>query len=164
MEKDKVTPEEKLLKIIENPETAKEKPPLDAKPKGVEIKNAGALFKGIKINKELFKQVNLRLINKAVIGLGILLTIFWFFDFITMGQKSGVEMAKVIASPDVFEEGAKKAAQPELSIGEVAAQARKRNIFSFLPPKAEAAAGETSPPLGEVIKSERMRKEALETS
>jgi len=144
MEKDKVTPEEKLLKIIENPETQKPAAAAAPAPAPAGAKKAGGAFAfgGIKINKDLLKAVNLRAVNKAVIGLSIALTVFWIFDFIRTGQRLRLEMARVIASPEVFGEGAKKAPQAGFSIAEVVEQSRKRNIFSFLPPKAEAAAGQ----------------------
>jgi len=134
---DNLTPEEKLLKIIENPEIEKRRTPLGIKERVVEIKAVGAWFKGLHIDKNTLKYINLRMANKIVAVLCGFLTIFLVFDFIVAGSNLKKRLKEVItaeATPTIDE---KKLSTPPINIAEVLAQTRERNIFTFLPSKTE---------------------------
>jgi type II secretory pathway component PulC len=134
---DNITPEEKLLKIIENPQMEKNKAPLKIKEAATGIKAVGAWFKGLRIDKNTFKYINLRMVNKIVAVLCGFLTIFLTFDFIIGGnnlKKRLKQVATAEATPAVDE---KKISIPVVNIADVLGQARERNIFTFLPSKIE---------------------------
>lgn len=83
MEKDKVTPEEKLLHLIENPtsKTKKQfKPPF--KRKGpFKLSRLSRVIKEFWLKRRV-KILTLKFTNKVLIGLSIIVTLFIVFDFI----------------------------------------------------------------------------------
>lgn len=151
MPEDNVTPEEKLLKIIENPETKKEVPPqskvIDAKDK-----NAGlwlSQLKNLHIGKDILKYITLQTFNRGVLGICAALTVLFMFDFVNTAGRLNQRMEKIISEASMYGEKAKAGPMRELSAGEFAVTASRRNIFTFIPISASAVAS----PESEVMKT-----------
>jgi len=148
LERDRITPEEKLLKIIENSGAQKAKIQLGLKAKPLDIKTITAKLKSFKFNKKeiknLIKQINLRLVNKIVTALCGLLTIFWLFDFIRVGSSLKNRFERVIQIPTASAAQEIAVLIPAVNLGEVLIQAKKRNMFTLLPAptKAEGSAAQ----------------------
>ena len=138
MAKDDMTPEERLLKIIENPDTQKRPVPLAAKIRSLSPGSIKEWFSGIRMDKDILKKINLRAVNKIIAVICALVTLVWIFDF----GRGGIALAKrfkkissgeALVSPD---EG--KQPKIDVTIDEATIQVRKRNIFTFVPTKEEA--------------------------
>ncbi|UCD15481.1 MAG: hypothetical protein JSV34_00060 [Candidatus Omnitrophota bacterium] len=135
MEKDKMTPEDKLLKIIENPSAA-EKHFSFFKRKADHLKtklNIQQLRKGKKI-LEAFK---LRTINKILVGVCVGITVFWavYFYYSRVKWVSRVAAVETVSADfNIFKESK---AYLDVSLEESISQAKKRNVFSFTLPKEE---------------------------
>jgi len=148
LERDRITPEEKLLKIIENSGAQKAKIQLGLKAKPLDIKTITAKLKSFKFNKKeiknLIKQINLRLVNKIVTALCGLLTIFWLFDFIRVGSSLKNRFERVMQTPTASAAQEIAVLIPAVNLGEVLIQAKKRNMFTLLPAptKAEGSAAQ----------------------
>lgn len=139
MAKDDITPEERLLKIIENPNTQKRPVPLAAK---VSSLGSGAIkdwLSGIRADKNLLKRINLSLINKTVAVICVIVTLIWIFDF----ARSGIAMAKRFkkVSSGEYPAASEESKRPKIDVtlDEAATQAKRRNVFTFLPTKEEEA-------------------------
>ena len=144
MERDNITPEEKLLKLIEGSGLPKFKIPLGIKklPK-VDLKAAGAWLKDLRhIDKDLIiKYLNLRSANKIVASLCGFLTIFWIFDFIRINSNLAQRFEQIAQAPAISATQAKETPLPLVSYEEILSQAKRRNIFTLLPvsPKIETS-------------------------
>jgi type II secretory pathway component PulC len=143
MERDNITPEEKLLKIIEGPAMPKFKIPLGMKkmPK-VNLKNIGNWLNRLQhIDKNaLSKYLSLRLVNKAIAGLCGFLTVFWIFDFMRINSNLSQRFEQIAQAPAVASAQAKETPLTLVSYEEITSEAKRRNIFTLLPapPKTEA--------------------------
>jgi len=135
---DNITPEERLLKIIESPGIQKAKVYFSAKAKAIDIKSLVKRLKGFRFDKNIIKKIDLRLANKIVASLCGLITLFLIFDFFRVGSnlRSRFEKTLQASKSAIIEE--KKVALPNVNIEEVIAQAKRRNVFTFLPAPAEA--------------------------
>lgn len=147
MPQDKLTPEEKLLKIIENPQTEKGR----AGPRG--FTKAGSLkaalevwLKKIRLNKVSLKNINLKIVNKIALALCVILTIFFVFDFISFGNISLKKISKITAEAAVPEVKAKKINLQKINFAETINLAKRHNIFSFLPPVDNSGQANNVPP------------------
>jgi type II secretory pathway component PulC len=140
MVKDGLTPEERLLKLIEHPEPG----PIIQPGRGKKFDFKGfveSLLKFKKIDKETLKSINLRTVNKVVISLCAALTIFCIFDFMRVSANLRRRLEQINASVQVTDQERNKVTLPKVDLREVVAQLKKRNIFTFLPPDvAEAQA------------------------
>lgn len=135
MPQDNLTPEEKLLKIIENPQTEKRKVGNRGIAKAGGLKTiAEPWLKKIRVNKISFKDINLKVLNKIALGLCAILTVFFVFDFISFGANSLKKLSKITAEASVTEVKAKKINFQKTNFAGTIDLAKKHNIFSFLPP------------------------------
>jgi len=139
--KDKVTPEEKLLRIIENPASEAKKHRFfeSYKKKAPDLKLLIAKIKGFRLNKTTLKKMNLHIANRIVVGACVFFTLFLIFSFISDNihyRRSFEKLSSEAAVESVIDEDL-----PEIDVteAELAKETRQRNIFSFLPPKVEAA-------------------------
>lgn len=144
MAQDNITPEEKLLKIIENPQAERRKAPgvnlgRGAGAKGGAGTGIGAWFKKLRIDKNAIKKIDLKIANKMVLVLCVIFTLFFIFDFIRMGSSSVKRLNKITAEAAAPERKEKKIDLQELNIADTINLSRKHNIFSFLPPTLTAA-------------------------
>ncbi|MFZ2356244.1 MAG: hypothetical protein WAW67_00220 [Candidatus Omnitrophota bacterium] len=137
MPQDNLTPEEKLLKIIENPQTEKRK--VGGGGRGIakvgSLKAAAeAWLKKIRVNKISIKNTNIKIVNKIALALCVILTVFFVFDFISFGNNSLKKISKITAEAAVPEVKAKKINFQKINFAETINLSKKHNIFSFLPP------------------------------
>lgn len=150
MPEDKSTPEEKLLRLIENPAQAKEAAVKQAKPAAKKVKfkfsfNPAALRQ--KIKTVIF---NFRFLNRFMIGLAAVLFMYLIFDFI----KGRPNLNKLSASA-VVPAGA-GVSRPKgaldikvVELPEFLSQLEARDIFHLIPLKKE----EKLPEAKEVLSS-----------
>jgi len=148
--KDNITPEERLLKIIESPGIQKAKVYLSAKAKAINIKTLAAWFKGLRLDKNIIKKIDLRLANKIVASLCGFMTLFLLFDFFRVGGNLRSRFEKTLQASKTAITEEKKVAIPSVNIEEVLAQAKRRNVFTFLPAPSQAQAS-LSPDITEMI-------------
>lgn len=139
MAKDDITPEERLLKIIENPNTEKRPVPLAVKIRSLNPGSVKEWFSGLRADKNLLKQINLRAVNKIVAVIGALVTLIWIFDFGSGGIALAKRFKSISSGEYLASSEESKRPNIDVTIDEVAAQVKKRNIFTFLPTKEEAA-------------------------
>lgn len=138
MAKDNMTPEEKLLKIIEDPDIEKRK----LHPRAASMRMPGPDFldvwlKGFKLDRAIIaRYVDLRVINIAVFALSGLFTIFFIFDFLSSGAGFKKHLEGIKNSPIAQEEvKAAGPSGPDIDIDRILALSKGRNIFTLLPPK-----------------------------
>lgn len=135
------TPEEKLLKIIENPLNIRRPASAAgfkgrAKAKG--LASIKAWFVQIKSDKkELRSFFAIHNINKGMAGLCVLLTFFGLFNFISESSAFRVRMESLIKNPAILEAGLKEKYPVAWGLSEMQNELKRRNIFSFLPPQSE---------------------------
>ena len=147
MPQDKLTPEEKLLKIIENPQSGKGRVGSRGIAKVGSLKVAlEAWLKKIRVNKISFKDINLKIINKIALALCVILTVFFVFDFISFGSISLKKISKITAEAAVPEVKAKKISFQKINFTETINLSKKHNIFSFLPPVENSEQANNVPP------------------
>jgi len=132
MEENKITPEEQLLRIIEDPKTEKSKTPLPMKTTYGDIKFLTSFFKSLHIQKDFFKRINLQAANKIILVICGIFTIFWLFDFIKTGSMLNKKLEKVIVEAQAYEpQNVNIKPIPEINISDAIMNAKKRNIYTF---------------------------------
>lgn len=139
MPEEKVTPEEKLLRLIENPAQAKD---AGLKPKKIKLKFKFNIFGAVKSflkTKDKFSPriFNLGFLNQCLVVLSALIAVFLIFDFI----KGRPNLDKIYAYTSGIEEGAvkiKTAAEVKaVEISDYVSQIERRDIFHSIPLKKE---------------------------
>ena len=140
MAKDNLTPEEKLLKIIENPNVEKRSPSVIGR-----MKAAGAAplkdWLGIfHIDRDILKRFNLKLVNVVIAVVCLVITIVWIFNFAINGLGMSRRFDQIIAGPAAVEREEQKSQKTDVSIEEALTQVKRRNMFTLMPSKEEAQA------------------------
>ncbi|MCX5665629.1 MAG: hypothetical protein NT036_01070 [Candidatus Omnitrophica bacterium] len=139
MAKDDMTPEERLLKIIENPNTEKRKESLAAKVRSFDPGSVKEWFSGIRMDKDILKKINLKAINKIIAVICALVTLIWIFDFGSGGISLAKRFKRISSGESLVLPDEGKRPKIDVAIDEAMTQARKRNVFTFVPTKEEAA-------------------------
>jgi hypothetical protein len=146
------TPEERLLKIIEG--TVNPAPPslaLSAKGGGSKFKfDFGRLEEKVKnlfSDKSSLNNLDLGKVNKAIAGVCVVFTIFWIFNFAREDFvfKERLEKIKIGAAGSTYKE--ENGPSMYVRIGELMANAAKRNIFKWPSQGNEAVQVSTGPTL-----------------
>ncbi len=144
MAKEKMTPEERLLKIIENPQGSSDlKKDIKKQKIKFNIKRWFISLKNLKPKKIKFKMptLNLQFVNKALIILLVIVFALFIFDFIRDKLKLN-QRFKVI---EEFESGIdeiQEEAQAKINLAGIVREAKKRNIFTLT---ETASVDETTP-------------------
>ena len=127
-----MTPEEKLLKIIEGPVPEKAASPriIGGKPAGFSFDTLIGQVKAFRLNFDSLKNFDLAKINKAAVVLCAVSTVFLLFYFVREGFAFRDRFNKVKA--DALLLTSKEEARPSLdmNISDLMASAAKRNIFT----------------------------------
>lgn len=133
MEKEDITPEEKLLKIIESGQAARRKLPPAADNAQTAVGVLISWFRNIRISKESFRFFSPEIINRTIIAGCILSTVFYAVVFLKskVGLRKRFEQASG-GTADIAQ-GEKPSVFPEPNTTEILNQARIRNIFTFFP-------------------------------
>ena len=127
-----ITPEEKLLKIIENPQAVgKNKIPLQHRGKPTGGKDIFAWLKKIHIDKDSIKNINLGLVNKAALAGCAAVTVFFLFDFVKFGLQLKARFQGIAAETVVYDKTQKTETIKEANIDDAISMAKGRNIFLF---------------------------------
>ena len=139
--KDKLTPEEKLLRIIEDPVSGGKRHNFfeSYKKKAPDLKVLIAEVKKFRLNRETFKKLNLRIANRIVVGACVCFTLFLIFSFISDNiyyKRSFEKLSSEASGESVIN---KVFPAIDVTESELVKETGQRNMFSFLPPKAEAA-------------------------
>lgn len=135
---EKITPEEKLLKIIETPNLEKRKIPLsDIKPLA-NLKSIKSLVANFKFNKEMLKKFDLGVAIKLGIFLCVAFTLFWIFDFVRNGMILKKRFNQLMAESSDASNVKKNLPDLNVDMNALSSQIRSRNIFSLLPTRAQA--------------------------
>jgi len=143
MAQDNLTPEEKLLKIIENPQADRRKSSgtnmgrgTGGGPKKGPGTGVGAWLSKIRIDKNTIRDLSLRTVSKMVLVLCLIFTIFFIIDFISMGSSSAKKLNKLAAEAAAPDIKVNKTAIKDVGLVEAINLAKRHNIFSFLPQTA----------------------------
>lgn len=137
MKDDSLTPEEKLLKIIENPGL------VEKKKAGPVIKNVDALkgwFKSFDIKSIIPKRVDIKTANKILAVLCVLFTLFLISDLLGGKVAFKRKLDKILAGTAATGAAVKKANVPEVKMDELIAESKKRSMFTLEPPKEKPIA------------------------
>ncbi|MDP3790870.1 MAG: hypothetical protein Q8R38_02375 [Candidatus Omnitrophota bacterium] len=140
MAKDNLTPEEKLLKIIENPDVPKRDMSLAGKMKSINAAPLKSWFGRLHLDKSILKRINLRLINKIMAVACLIITLAWIFNFTATGIGLAKRFKQVISGQEASRQEEKILAKVDVNIEEALTQIKRRNMFTLLPSKAEAQA------------------------
>lgn len=135
MAEDKITPEEKLLKLIENPLSAKQKPHPAFKVRPLNIRAVGSWVGGLHINKDALRPFDLRTLNKILVALCVLITLFLIFDFIGYNAKLENRLFELNSQAAVIDGGKENTAELKIDLSQTLSEMKRRNMFTFLPPK-----------------------------
>lgn len=150
--KDRLTPEEKLLKIIEDPASvvgrrkffqSKNQP---KKKKLPDPKILMSKIKGFRINKASLKRFDLPLANKIAIVICSMFTIFLFLSFIKDSIGFKKHFTKLIAEASVVSTKDENLPNLDVKEADLLQEARRRNMFSFLPPETKTEVFTTEVP------------------
>ena len=138
---DKITPEEKLLKIIENPQTSKEMASRPAsKGAGVSVKPPAGFLKRLNIEADISKYLTLRTANRGMVVLCVIATVIFITSYVTLGSSLNKRYDKVAEEATMSDISAKKIFIPEERFSEIVQAAKARNMFTALPISAAAQA------------------------
>jgi len=137
MERDNITPEEKLLNIIESPDINRNKIVPSRDKKGLQKNKVFAWTGKINFDKKIIKFFELRFANKALFVLCGVFTLLGVFDFVKLkinlnGRLNEIKIQTVSAGKKEIP------IMPEIDITGLLKDAAQRNIFSFIPPKENA--------------------------
>jgi len=136
---DKVTPEEKLLKIIENPQGPKGKVAGPAaKGINVPVKSPAGFLKKFNVDSDISKYLTLRTANRVMAIICVIVTIIFLTSYITLGNSLNIRYDKVAEEATMSDIGAKKISIPEEKFSEIVEAAKSRNMFTALPMNASA--------------------------
>jgi len=158
MEEEKITPEEKLLRIIESPQ--KSSPFFMPFSKrfykrkiSIDIKGISARIKNLRLNKNTIKNLNLGVINKIMLALCGIFTLYCIFDCLKLGSNLNRRFTQIVAEAAASDIKEKKISLPEVNISETLTLARRRNMFTFIPPTPAAGQMVMPPDLAQIISS-----------
>ena len=133
--KENITPEEKLLKIIENPASAEKRKSLpDIK------RTASALTDWIKKllpgaeGREAFR-VDMRTVNKALAVICICVTLYAVIRLVAEGSDFSRKFNKIAAGGNIPAVKEKTPSETVVKTEEMVAESKKRNIFTLEPTK-----------------------------
>jgi len=134
MTEEKITPEERLLKIIENPkELEKQKIPPAFKLGAAKATARKLLFDIKRIDKRaILKQFNLTLVNRVVFGCCIIFTIGCIAGFIRTQSRFNNGFLEILSGLGAQEAESSEKSSYKLSIRDISQQAARRNIFALL--------------------------------
>ena len=140
MSKDRLTPEEKLLQVIDNPSGAKKLGVLGRLGRQASIPSLGmgwllARLRGGRPGSG--PVVTLRMVNRGLMIIGGVLALAWLADFSILRNEfltrlEIVERTQLIAPTQI-----KALSLPTLDFADVLDHAKARNIFTFVPAKVE---------------------------
>lgn len=134
MAENNITPEEKLLRIIENSQVSKRKVALERGKGGRgRIKDITERLKRLHIDKEKFKHIDLAVFNKAMLIVCVAITLFLFFDFIRVRAHLDRRFEKILKEALALDVRSEEVSFSSSDINDTMALAGKRNIFSFIP-------------------------------
>lgn len=133
MFKKKLTPEDKLLEIIESPSARKKTTFSRGKPKGFYALKT--LLSSPRAWKKILKLVTVGNINKILIGSCTLLTIFAIFDFSHQRILVKRHLFKIETTKEDMREWASSRFSLTVEREDSIRKAAERNIFSFLLPE-----------------------------
>lgn len=136
MQKDGLTPEEQLLKIIENPGMVEKKRTL---PITRGISALKSRFLTFDIRKIIPKRVDIKTVNKILAVLCVLITLFLVSDLLNGRSVFKVKLNKILSGTAVST-AAKTTVIPDVKPEDLAADSKKRNIFTLEPEKAKPIA------------------------
>lgn len=139
MVKDNITPEERLLKIIENPGPQRRR--TIVRPGQVSAASFKSWLKYLRINKDILKQIDLKTVNKIVAAVCVVVTIFWIVDFFMVGASLKKRLEQIRTGTVSLAPEAPKIEDSQVNLGDVIVQSRRRNIFTLLPPQPPVSKG-----------------------
>ncbi|MBI4323403.1 MAG: hypothetical protein HY596_03915 [Candidatus Omnitrophica bacterium] len=141
--KDRLTPEEKLLQVIDNPAAAKPRGTLGRLGRRA---SAWSLGMGWVLDRLRGGRpgsgpvVTLRMVNRGLAIIGGVLALAWLADFFALRSEFLTRLEMVERTQLIAPTQTKGASLPTLDFAGVLERARARNIFTFLPPKTETPA------------------------
>jgi type II secretory pathway component PulC len=137
MVEERLTPEEKLLKIIESPSLAKKRGPSFSRIKTASKHRIKLWIKSLGKKENFLKIFKLKNLNKVLIGISCFLTFFLIFDFYRQRDLLEKRFLSIEKEKDRVKLKKKNSFSFKIDVLDALKEAKIRNIFSFVPPKKE---------------------------
>ena len=139
MAKDSIVPEEKLLKIIENPST-----PLKPLPEPASVVKKNSPFDKHRIiawfvNKRAAYAFNFKTFNKIFMVLCVLVSILWVFNLVKSSTNVAQRLEHINNEAAFLNIDEYKYVASGVAATDLADEMKKRNVFTFVPGKAPAS-------------------------
>lgn len=141
----KPTSEDKLLDIIENPDKARGKKLFAIRQNVNRLKDAGLWCRSLVSKENLSKLLQLKVINKILVGACVCFTFFLVFDYIHQSTKLGNRFMEIKKTEGKIMKVRKDLLALKVNLEESLNLAQGRNIFSLIPPKKKAAPVQAAP-------------------
>ena len=144
MEKDRLTPEERLLKIIESPEVRRTILPPKAQTLIFLRSGLGGWIKALGFFNKAQLSVELKFINKIMAFLCVCATLFCLLDYLRLKESLGKRFHQLTESAgEAVTIPENQTSAIKVSLAEVFDQIQKRNIFTFLAPAEKGTVSES---------------------
>lgn len=138
MTEDIKTPEEKLLKLIENPSTNIPKMDFGIKQNIFKNKSFKEWFKDLIENKERTVYADIKTVHKVVSIICAILTVLCIFDFFNVNIDLKKRLNRIMSGGAGILEDDKGSGLEDVNVSDMVAQVKARNIFTFVAKKQAA--------------------------
>lgn len=144
--KEPLTPEEKLLQVIDNPDLAKQEGLRRLKGKVAKLAAVPSWLRRWQEGRRGAKPlITLRGANRALAGLCVLMTIYWFADFLNVRTRFLLLLESAEQRQRTAYAAPPQRPAPAPRLTQTIEEARRRNIFTLSPSGPEASA-QAAPP------------------
>lgn len=143
MAKDRLTPEEKLLQVIDNPAAAKKRGALERLGRQASAWSLGMSWVLDRLRggrPGSGPMVTLRMINRGLAIICGVLALAWLADFFALRSQFLTRLDMVERTQLIAPTQTKGPSLPTLDFADVLEHAKARNIFTFVSPKVETSA------------------------
>jgi type II secretory pathway component PulC len=133
MDREKTTPEEKLLKIIEDPDSAQKRKLPPKEEISNQLNRLAGWYKKLHLDIKMLKHIDLHVVSRVIAGLCVVVTLFLVFDIIRGKIYFGRRFEKIIAEPVVMASDMKVPMNIDVKLEDALVQSRKHNMFTLIP-------------------------------
>ncbi len=138
-----MTPEEKLLQVIDNPAKAQKQGALERLGRQASGWSLGMTWVLDRLRggrPGSGPMVTLRMVNRGLAIIGGVLALAWLADFFALRSEFLTRLEMVERTQLIAPTQTRGSSLPGLDLADVLEHAKARNVFTFLPPKVETSA------------------------
>lgn len=140
MAQEQSTPEEKLLQIIDNPSLAKPRLSMRLRQKAATLVAVPSWLGKWKMGGTGGRPIlTARTTNALLAGVCVLLTMAWVVDIVSLRSEFHTRLQTVERAQLAAPVQAQGRSSPRPQLQDLLEETKRRNLFTFLPPPAEAA-------------------------